>query len=229
MLKCIKINFVYFISKKNLLSLIACYLIVLFVTVFIVNDNLSLSLSFEEKQMYTWDMLFSFYKLIIITLSCFLMNNFIISSNDNYKVLFIINLKNKNLYYIAKILTIIISLISFVFLSFIFYLIVNVICNKNYILKIEYIKGFVLIALLSFVYGVISMIISKIFDNTICVLIPIILYISSEFFEFNGNIINTFFPNFFLDVIDYSFGLYTIHYLVLTTFYIILFFVILKE
>ena len=229
MIKYLKINFIYFFSKKNIICLSLCLIFTVGMNIFITMSNLNLNISSFEQQNYTWETIYSFSKIINIILSCFLMNNFIISINDNYKVLFIINLKKRNIYYISKIITLLITIFSFVFLSFFIYVLVNLLCNKNYSLKIEYIKGFLSILFISFVFGIISLIITKILDNSICVVIPIVIYICSEFFEIRGKIINTFFPNYSLDVIEKAFMFSATHYFVLSAFYIILFLCIIKD
>ena len=106
MIKLFKIHLVYFFSKKNIILLIVCLLLALIISVVVVVDNNNMSMSIKDSNQYSWNELYSFFKIIVISLSCFLMNSFSISINDNYKVLFIINLKKPRLYYLSKIVTV---------------------------------------------------------------------------------------------------------------------------
>lgn len=229
MAKLFKLHLVYFLSKRNIISIVGCLLITILTTSSVVMSNMTLNLNLVDQQSYSWESIYSFNKIISVILACFLMNNFIISANDNYKVLFVINMKNHSIYYLSKIFTVLLSIVSFVFLSFITYLLINLLLNKNFILTLEYIKGYVVILLISIVFSLISLVISKIMDNTICVIIPILIYICCEFFEIKGIILNTFFPNYVVDVIKNEFFICVSHCLMLSIFYIILFLCFLRE
>lgn len=229
MKKFIKVHFVYFLSKKNIISILLCLLITVITMTSVILSNMKLALNFTEQLDYSWETIYSFNKIITVILTCFLMNNFIVSVNDNYKVLFLINTKKHMTYYLSKVFTVLISIISFVFLSFLLYLIINLICNKYFVLTLEYVRGYLMILFISIVFGLISLVISRIMDNTICVIIPILVYICCEFFEISGKIINTFFPNYVVDVVNNEFLLCFSHCIILSIFYVILFLWILKE
>ena len=228
-MKIFKINLIYFFSKRNVITLGVCLLINLFVTLFVVLSNQKLSFSITMQQLTTWETMFSFNKMLIVLLGCFLMNTFTISIFDNYKVLFIINLKNHRIYYISKILTVIFVIFCFVFLSFLFYLTINLFSSKNFILKIEYIKGFLMIFVIALSYSFISLLVTKLIDNTICVIIPSMLYMFSEFFEVDSMIFNTFFLSITINNLQNEFVYTIFHSLILLIFYLIIFLCLIKE
>lgn len=229
MIRFLKINFVYFFSKKNVCTLLICILIMILVDLYVIVSNQKLFLNVIEIQKYTLESLYSFNKIIIVILSCFLFNNFILSINDNYKVLFIINCRNIWVYYLSKIITVLIVLFVFVFFSFTIYIVISVISNINFIITLQCVKGYFFVFLLSIVYGMISLICTKLLDNTFSIMIPILIYICSEFFEFYDSIVNTFFPNFTLIMLENDFFLLSSHCLILSIFYLIAFFIIPNE
>lgn len=219
----------YFLSKKNVLSLLICMLIILFINLFVVFSNQNLSLNYLEIQKFNWESLYSFTKLVVIILSCFLTNNFLLSINDNYKMLFIINIKNHYIYYISKIITVFIVLFCFVFLSFTIYITVSFFSNIKFVITIQCVKGYFIIFLIASVYGMMSMILTKIMDNAFCVMIPIFIYICLEFFEIENTLINTFFPNFALIYLENGFFSCSCHCVILTLFYAISFLIFIRE
>ena len=212
-----------------MLTILICLFIILFINLFVVLSNQNLSLNYYELQKFNWESLFSFTKIIVVILSCFLINSFVLSINDNYKVLFIINIKNHSIYYLSKIITVFIVLFCFVFLSFTIYITVNIICNNKFTITIQCVKGYFLIFLLASVYGMISMIFTKIMDNSICIMIPIFVYICREFFEIENTLVNTFFPNFALNFLDNAFFSCSFHCIILSFFYAISFLIFVKE
>lgn len=229
MIRFLKINFVYFLSRKNICSLFICIMIMLLIDLYVIISNQTLSLNAIEIQNYSWETLYSFNKIITVILGCFLFNNFILSINDNYKVLFIINSDNVKFYYLSKVITVLIVLFIFVFFSFAIYTIINISCNTRFVMTIQCVKGYLFVFLLSVVYGLISLICTKILDNTYSIMIPIVIYICCEFFEFNDSIVNTFFPNFTLTMLENDFFLSLIHCIIVSFFYLVTFCLIQNE
>ena len=229
MIKLFKIHLVYFFSKKNIILLVVCLLLALIISVVVVVDNNNMSMSIKDSNQYSWNELYSFFKIIVISLSCFLMNSFSISNNDNYKVLFIINLKKPRLYYLSKVLTVYLVQLCIVLMLLIIFLSISIICNNSFIMEIDYIKGFWLLYSLSVVYGSITLLISKIFDNTMCIIVPFLLYFISELFELNSVFVSTFFPNFLMLDVQNAFLISSLHSIFLVVFYTVFYFLMVKK
>ena len=215
-----KIHSYYLLSKKNIIVLMLSILFIQIINIVLWSNNDIVNINETEKITIVWQSIFTFEKIVIGLFSVFMVGNFCLPENENYKVLFIINDYNKTEFYLFKIITISFFLLAFTLLNLLFYLLIGLLINNQFIIKIEYVYVFLIIYLLSLVYGYLTIIFINIIPTFITIFFSFVIYLSSEFLIKN-DLVSTFFPTFFNEIRFINNPEYLVKLLILIFFYLI--------
>lgn len=218
-----KIHFIYLFSKKNLLILTLFILIIFISNTFIIYNAKMIAGSTIEIIDATWEMVFTFNKLLLILLASYMMNNFCLPLNDEYRVLFLIDLDRKEKYFISKILVLIFVITILTLIIFVLFIISFLILNLDFKIEVSYLKGYILIYFQMLVYGLLSSNFAILTRSTLSSILSFIIYLIVDFFHREISILNTFFPLILYENYEIFFGKYIINLLVISTFYFIIY------
>lgn len=227
-LKLLKIHFIYLFSKRNILILCLFTFVISLVNIIIITKSQTIAESSIVIIQNTWETVFTFNKLLLILLSTFLMNNFCLPMNDEYRVLFMVDLERKEIYFLTKILVLILVITSVCFVVFLIFILFFLILNIDFKLDFSIIKGLLLIYFQLLVYGLLSSNFAIIINSTLSSILSFIIYLIMDLFNQENSILNTFFPLIVFDKYEIFFENYLLNLLVISIFYIIIYILILR-
>ena len=154
-------------------------------------------------------------------MSSYVMSNFCLPSNDEYRVLFLIDLKNKEKYYMSKICVLILVITLLTTLIFLLFIMSFLLINEDFKIKTTFLKGFILIYLQLLVYGLLSSIFAIILRSALSSILSFIIYLIIDYFNYEVFILNTFFPLILFEKYEIFFGNYALNMLVISAFYFV--------
>ncbi len=182
MLKLMKLHRNYLFNKVNIVIILSFLFITLSLCLIVANplENSYTSWFNREARQINYEYAFMFFiKIMMVFVSCFLFIMFYNKSNDNYYLLFASYFK-KDYFYITKLITI----CSFIFLLlislFLIYISVGTFFTNWFFIKSNLIKSFICIYYSSLVYGVFSLVLSRIWDSLYVLIIPISFFFLCE-------------------------------------------------
>lgn len=223
LVKLLKIHFIYLFSKRNILLLSIFTIIISFVNGFVIFRSKSLTGNPLQIVLITWETVFTFNKLLLVLIGSYLMNNFCLPHNDEYRILFLIDVKRKEIYFIAKILVLLLVLTVLSLLIFLIFILSFLIINLDFKIELTYFKGFLLIYLQLITYGLISSILAILVKSTLSSILSFIIYLIIDLMNYEVSILNTFFPLILFEKYEIFFGKYLLNLLVISIFYFVIY------
>ena len=218
-----KIHFLYLFSKKNIIILSSFAFIIVISNILIIRNSMNMAGDVNTIVSITWETAFSFDKLLLILMSSYVMSNFCLPSNDEYRVLFLIDLKNKEKYYLSKIYVLILVITLLTTLIFLLFIMSFLLINEDFKIKTTFLKGFILIYLQLLVYGLLSSIFAIILRSALSSILSFIIYLIIDYFNYEVFILNTFFPLILFEKYEIFFGNYSLNMLVISAFYFVVY------
>lgn len=178
----IKLHRNYLFSKINLIIMFIVILIGLILSFILINpfelvsqkwsNRLISSSSYEQNNLiYT--------KILMVLFASYLFGIYFSKSGDDYSVLLLCKI-NKNMYFITKVMTVVLTLFSVILLMFFSHISIGMLFNRWYYFNINLFKDYCDIFLVSLSYGFLSLSCIRIFKSLYTVIIPFSLYLVSE-------------------------------------------------
>ena len=211
---------------RNFLLNKICVVVIFLITFLSALVNLASIFSIENE--YNWfegnlayinyiDNIILFYKLITINLICFIWSNSFNKDTDSYHLLIVGFKQIKYRYVCSKILVLIILTFTINFTNIFLASIIAGTCSSWYYFNKIIVELFVVMLLISIIYGLLSAIISMLINSNYVYLISSGLLVLSEFLTDSKSIVSNlyliFFPN--LYEANYKFVLFSVLHLVI--------------
>lgn len=155
-------------SSKIIIGLIILMLAILFLSNSIASNYNSVSDNVNNYYLSS----ITIFKIIYVTLGCFIVNNFFNYKNDAYICLIIIGGIKKEKYFITKIISIFIVLIIVIFVLFLLFLFFGFILIQGFVFEMRFIETFIWTYIISSIYMLYALIISLVLNNNFGFLIP---------------------------------------------------------
>ena len=214
------------IHRKYLFSKINVIIIFLVVVITIICYLSTIDITFNtyERWLNRKGLWINFYnttlfvgKFIGIILAVYIMGSSFSPNIDSYNVIFLKNRKNRINYFLSKSLTINSIIFLVIILIGLFGIVIIAVFSSWFNNFLDLLLLFLNLALLSLVYGNLSIILTLLFKTQLIVIVPLVLFIMIEVL-IEENFINyvlIFIPTINLDKLSFS----TIHLIILIFFY----------
>ncbi len=219
--KLFKLHYYCLFNKVNTWIITISILLILFLDIYCWISTGSTNASHEMIIALSWESIFTFNKIIIVIFTIFLIGNFCLPENDNYKVIFVVGDVDIKKFYFVKYLMLNIILMIYVFITFLGFLIISMLFNKSFLIEKSYVIAYFSIYLMSLIYGYFVAILIKIVPSIFNIIVVFIIYILVDYID-NTYLLNTFFPTISLKLINHGNNQYLISLLITFILYLTL-------
>lgn len=235
-MKLIKLHYKYLFSKFNILTITIIILIItggflLIINPFSKKQVLEIALS---QQIYFQDA-FLLLKLALTILFSLIISNSFLLKNDNYNTLYLSYEPNRLKYFTLKVVSLKSVCLLIGLFVLVLYHLIGYTFTSWFTFSFNQSYAFIIIIIISLIYGSFASILSLWWDNVFCIIIPFLLLLIGDIIsDGKSNIIQKYyllFPNIILDDNDFYLGYGIIHliFLVIIYFFISLIIYLLKD